>query len=186
MVDVARKKASFLARLISMHDSPHSVTQANVIFSSLLATSQMLSRQLDRDLRALGELSSTDYLVLTHLAATSGASARMTELAADMVWSKSRLSHQVSRMQDRGFVQRTSCAKDGRGFVVGLTEKGSATLHQARPIVRESVDRHVVAQLTDDELATLEIIMKKLVTHLGATEEKGERTDDVGQDKEHA
>src|SRR5437763_17194132 len=75
--------------------------------------SQLLLRQLDRDLSAHG-LNGHDYEILVELSEAPGQRLRMTELADATSQSRSRLSHQISRMENRGLVRRHECPRDQR------------------------------------------------------------------------
>src|SRR5579864_1619792 len=69
---------------------------------------QLLMRQLDRDLHPFG-LSMHDYEILVELSEAPRLRMRMTELADRTAQSRSRLSHQVNRMEARGLVGREEC-----------------------------------------------------------------------------
>jgi DNA-binding MarR family transcriptional regulator len=94
--------------------------------------SKMLMRQLDRDLHPLG-LSLHDYEILVELAEAPGHQLRMTELADRTAQSRSRLSHQVSRMEDKELVRRENCAGDKRGTFAVITPSGMATIERLAP-----------------------------------------------------
>src|SRR5437660_1152543 len=74
-----------------------------------------------------------DYDVLSNLAEAPDQRGRLSELAARMLWSQSRLSHHISRMEQRGLVTREECKTDARGSVVVLTKQGQRTLEKAAP-----------------------------------------------------
>src|ERR1700685_1066717 len=76
--------------------------------------SQLLMRQLDRDLNVHG-LSGHDYEILVELSEAPDTRLRMPAPAAAASQSRSRLSHQVSRMEARGLVRRDECEGDKRG-----------------------------------------------------------------------
>ena len=82
--------------------------------------SQLLMRQLDRDLNAHG-LNGHDYEILVELSEAPDQRLRMTELADATSQSRSRLSHQISRMENRGLVRRDDCEGDKRGTFAVLT-----------------------------------------------------------------
>src|SRR6266568_2796133 len=65
----------------------------------------LVNAQINRDLAQEAGLSEPDYDVLSNLTASDGRR-RLTELADRMLWSKSRLSHHITRMQARGLVTR--------------------------------------------------------------------------------
>ncbi len=93
----------------------------------------LLDQQVARDLAADSGLSEADYDVLSNLSETPGARLRLTELAAHMRWSPSRLSHHVTRMQQRGLVTRDTSPDDGRAAVIVLTGDGLRTIDAAAP-----------------------------------------------------
>ena len=115
---------------------------------------QLLMRQLDRDLHPFG-LSMHDYEILVELSEAARNRLRMTELADRTAQSRSRLSHQVSRMESRGLVVREGCEGDKRGTFAVLTELGSATIGRVAPHHVASVRRHFIDGLAADGLGTL-------------------------------
>ena len=84
----------------------------------------LLNARVNRDLARDSGLSEPDYDVLSNLSAAPDRRGRLSELAARMLWSQSRLSHHISRMEQRGLVAREECESDGRGSVIALTEHG--------------------------------------------------------------
>jgi DNA-binding MarR family transcriptional regulator len=113
---------------------------------------KMLMRQLDRDLYPFG-LTTNDYEILVELSESPTRRLRMTELADLTAQSRSRLSHQVTRMEARGLVQRDACDGDKRGTFAVITARGLATIEQVAPHHVESVRRHFVDQLSGEQLA---------------------------------
>src|SRR5260221_12771175 len=71
------------------------------------------------------------YEILVHLSEAPGRALRMSQLAAASTYSKSRLSHAVSRLEERGLVVRLDCQTDRRGQIAQLTEQGFAVLEEA-------------------------------------------------------
>jgi DNA-binding MarR family transcriptional regulator len=126
----------------------------------------LLNLQITRDLQQESGLSEPDYDVLSNLSERDDPRARLTELAAHMRWSTSRLSHHVSRMQQRGLVRREECDDDRRGSMVVLTDLGLQAIVDAAPGHVESVRRHIVDLLTPDQIQTLGDISETVVDHL--------------------
>jgi DNA-binding MarR family transcriptional regulator len=104
--------------------------------------------------------------VLSTLSESAEGSWRARDLAAGLLWSTSRLAHHVGRMQQRGLVARQPCADDARGALISLTESGRAALQQAAPLHVASVRRHLIGLLTAEEVAALDTITEKVITHL--------------------
>ncbi|MCA1692810.1 MAG: MarR family transcriptional regulator [Actinobacteria bacterium] len=121
-----------------------------------------LARELDRD----AGLSDTDYGVLVHLSEAPDHRLRMHELVARLLWEKSRLSHHVTRMQQRGLVVREDCASDGRGSFVALTPAGAQAIERAAPEHVAAVRRHLFDLLSPAEIGVLSDITDRVVGHL--------------------
>src|ERR1700742_1309125 len=115
---------------------------------------QLLMRQLDRDLHPFG-LSMHDYEILVELSEAPNRRMRMTELADRTTQSRSRLSHQINRMETRGLVTREGCEGDKRGTFAVLTDRGTATIGQVAPFHVTSVREHFINQLEPTELTAL-------------------------------
>ncbi|MDP4511028.1 MarR family winged helix-turn-helix transcriptional regulator [Nonomuraea turcica] len=128
----------------------------------------LLDAQIARDLQRDSGLSEADYDVLSALSARESRRWRLQELADRMLWSKSRLSRHVSRMEERGLVTRQECADDGRGAVIVLTAQGLDAIVQAAPDHVESVRAHLIDLLTQEQLDTLGDIAETVLHHLGA------------------
>jgi DNA-binding MarR family transcriptional regulator len=111
-------------------------------------------RQLDRDLHPFG-LSMHDYEILVELSEAPDRRMRMTELADQTAQSRSRLSHQINRMETRGLVTREGCEGDKRGTFAVLTARGAATIGKVAPFHVASVREHFIDQLEPAELIAL-------------------------------
>jgi DNA-binding MarR family transcriptional regulator len=83
-----------------------------------------------------------------------------------MLWSRSRLSHHLARMEQRGLVGREECETDGRGAVVTLTDKGLRTIEEAAPLHVEAVRRHFIDLLDPAQIDAFADIGERVVTHL--------------------
>ena len=126
----------------------------------------LLTAQLARDLSHDCDLSEPDYTVLSNLSEAEGHRWRLNELAARMLWSKSRLSHHIARMEERGLITREECATDGRGAFVVLTRQGMRAIERAAPSHVASVRRNLIDLLTPAEIDALADISQKVVAHL--------------------
>jgi DNA-binding MarR family transcriptional regulator len=95
------------------------------------------------------------YEILVRLSEAPGRALRMSQLATASTFSKSRLSHAVSRLEDRGWVVRRDCSTDRRGQVAQLTDEGFAVLEAAAPGHVEQVRRTLIDALTPEQLIQL-------------------------------
>jgi DNA-binding MarR family transcriptional regulator len=126
----------------------------------------LLDLQIARDLHQDSGLSEADYDVLSTLSEHPDDRWRARDLAAQLLWSTSRLAHHVGRMEQRGLVARQPCPGDARGAIISLTEPGRVALRAAAPLHVASVRRHMIDLLTDDEVAALDAIADQVTTHL--------------------
>jgi DNA-binding MarR family transcriptional regulator len=128
----------------------------------------LLNTRLARDLLADAGLSEADYDVLSSLSEADGRSERLSVLAARMLWSQSRLSHHIARMQARGLVTREDCESDGRGSVVVLTKAGLLAIEVAAPGHVAAVRAHLIDRLSPHQIKVLGDIAELVVA--GQTE----------------
>lgn len=101
---------------------------------SFVTGARRLMDQLEQDLKDHGSgLSHDDYGVLAALSDAEDGRLRMSDLAVRAVESRSRLSHHVGRMEERGLIRRESCPNDRRGSFAVMTETGRALMDATAP-----------------------------------------------------
>ena len=125
-----------------------------------------LHSQLASDLLAESGLSYADYQILVHLSEAADRRIRMSDLAVRLDWSKSRVSHQVARMEARGLLRREECPSDARGAFAVLTNAGMDQIRSAAPGHVESVRRHFIDLLDRSDLEALTAIARRVLEHL--------------------
>ncbi|WP_345564440.1 MarR family winged helix-turn-helix transcriptional regulator [Nonomuraea rosea] len=130
-----------------------------------LAVHKLLLHRLDRELQEYS-LSLNDYEILVNLSESDERRMRMSDLADVTIQSRSRLSHQISRMEAKGLVTREDCRDDRRGTFAVLTDEGWETIQRVAPFHVASVREHFVDRLTDDQLDALEEAYTPIVEHL--------------------
>jgi DNA-binding MarR family transcriptional regulator len=133
---------------------------------AFLEATQRLNDRLDRELQHDTGLPLAYYDILVMLSEAPGRTLRMGELAARTASSRSRLSHAVDRLEQKGWVQRTRCPSDKRGSFAVLTDAGFDVLAAAAPSHVESVRRHLFDLLTADQVSSLGGISRMLADHL--------------------
>lgn len=131
----------------------------------------LLTPQLARALSRDAGLSEPDYTVLSNLSEADGHRWLVSDLAARMLWSPSRLSHHIARMQARGLVEREPSRADARRVFVRLTPAGLRAIEDAAPAHVASVRRHLVDLLTRQQIRTLGDIAETVVAHLNGIDE---------------
>jgi DNA-binding MarR family transcriptional regulator len=154
----------------------------------------LVDAEVARELSHDSGLSMPDYQVLSALSESADLRCRLSELATSMQWSASRLSHHVSRMEQRGLVRRADCASDARGAFVVVTDQGLGAIRRAAPDHVASVRRHLIDLLTPEQIAALSEIGETVIGHFGekcqswaakaaadATDCGGQSADEPGQ-----
>lgn len=122
-----------------------------------------LEQQLQRD----AGLTHFGYWALAMLSEAPDRSLRMSELAAAAHGSQSRLSHLISRLEERGWVRRERVGGDGRGYLAILTDAGQDKIVQSAPGHVDEVRRLLFEPLTPEQVAALDDICATLMARLG-------------------
>jgi DNA-binding MarR family transcriptional regulator len=104
------------------------------------------------------------YEILVRLSESPGRELRMSQLAEASTSSKSRLSHAVARLEERGWVQRLDCPTDRRGQVARLTDAGFAALEAAAPSHVEQVRRVLFDRLSGEQVVQLAAICNVIMS----------------------
>ena len=130
---------------------------------------ELLPGVLDAQLRRDADLNEFEYYVLAMLSEAPGRTLRMTELARQTNATLPRLSHVVSRLEDRHLVARVPCPEDRRATNAQLTEVGWDKVQAAAPGHVVTVRQHVVDALTDEQIDQLAVIGDALLARLDPT-----------------
>lgn len=133
-----------------------------------IAANALLTDAFSRDLQEAHGLTLADYEILVRLSESADRRMRMSDLAEATLSSRSRLSHQIDRMERAGYVERAPCTDDKRGFFAVLTNTGWNKLVAAAPVHVGSVRERIVDVLTPEEFAALGRASKRLLDHMGA------------------
>jgi DNA-binding MarR family transcriptional regulator len=113
-----------------------------------------------------------DYEILVELSDAPHIRLRMTELADRTAQSRSRLSHQINRMESKGLVVREGCEGDKRGTFAVLTERGADIIGKVAPHHVTSVRQHFIDQLAPDRLAVLTDACEPVLDRLRTTRDR--------------
>jgi DNA-binding MarR family transcriptional regulator len=123
------------------------------IWHAFLSMGEDVLERVGGDVARATGLSGPEFGVLSRLAAFGKGEMRQQELATVMGWEKSRLSHQLSRMQKRKLIERR--AGDGRATLIVLTRTGREKLGFALPVRAESVRRNLLSRLSAEQIETI-------------------------------
>lgn len=115
------------------------------LWDTWMHAQRLLTRELDRVLQRDHGISKAEFSVLVTLWRTPGREMRVSDLVDSLAWEKSRVSHQLTRMENRGLVEQTESGASGRRTRIGLTAQGhrvaqSAILGHAGNIRRYFLD----------------------------------------------
>jgi DNA-binding MarR family transcriptional regulator len=135
---------------------------------AFIAAFRLLFEQLDRELQRDAGIPHTYYEILVRLSEAPDRTLRMSQLADRTDSSRSRLTHAVDRLEERGWVRREDCPTDRRGQLAVLTDAGMETLRAAAPIHVEGVRSHLFDQLTPEQVEQLRTISEAISKQLGA------------------
>jgi len=135
---------------------------------AFIVGSALLEYRLNRELQEEHGLTLADYEILARLSDQPGMRMRMTQLATDVASSKSRVSHQVGRLESADLVRRESCPSDGRGILAILTERGFQVLRSAAPTHLRGVREHLVDHLTGEQQSVITAVFGGVAERLRA------------------
>ena len=123
---------------------------------------------LARRLSAQTGLAEAEYEVLVTLSEAPDHRMRSRDLGRALQWQRSRLSHQLDRMEKRGLLTRERCPTDARGCVAVLTGTGLESIDEAARLHVADV-RHCFADvLTPRQLDDLTAAARAITDHLDA------------------
>lgn len=122
--------------------------------------------EMNRQLQADSGLSLADYHVLVALSGDRDSGMRISDLAAQIGWERSRMSHQLRRMEERGLAERRPNAEDGRTAHVVLTPSGRRAIDEAAPGHVDLVRRLFFDPLPESLLAPLTAALEHIHVNL--------------------
>ncbi|MFI6284552.1 MarR family winged helix-turn-helix transcriptional regulator [Streptomyces sp. NPDC051018] len=123
-----------------------------------------LPRAVDADITREARLPLSEYTPLMHLSEAPGRAMRMNELAAACSLTLSGMTRVVTRLERQGWVERTKCDEDKRGWNAVLTDSGLARLERAWPTFLWSVRRHLVDHFDGLDLPRLTAALRQVAT----------------------
>ena len=118
-------------------------------------TTARLTERIEAALKCQAGLSMPEYSVLLMTDRAGEAGIRPSVLAHRVVFSRSRLTHTMKRLESRGLVSRRPCQGDGRGGLVFLTEAGKQLFDEAALVQRDVIRRLFLDDITPEEIDML-------------------------------
>ena len=135
-------------------------------WQAYLFSSHMLERRIEDQLKRDAGLTHTQYEILVWLSGSPEGQLRMTELARNVVTSKSALTYQINQLERSGLVARSASPEDDRGVLAVLTPAGRSLLENTAPGHVEVVREHLIDLLSESELKAFTRIMRKVRSSL--------------------
>lgn len=118
---------------------------------------------IDRQLTQDSAMQTGEYTVLSVLSDSSEPSLRPAQIATELRWDRSRLSHLLRRMEAKGLITRCSDSVDRRGHQIGLSQQGWQAVREAAPAHVEFVRTALFDSLTAEEYAAFETALPKIL-----------------------
>ncbi|WP_328710009.1 MarR family winged helix-turn-helix transcriptional regulator [Microbispora hainanensis] len=137
------------------------------LWDSWMQAQRLLARELDRGLQRDHGISKAEFSVLVTLHRTAGGRMRVTELAESLAWEKSRVAHQLTRMENRELVDRTE-DRSGRRIGVGLTAKGRSAVENAILGHADNIRRYFFETLTPEQAAAIHAWSRQVAARIEA------------------
>ncbi|MFJ7906161.1 MarR family winged helix-turn-helix transcriptional regulator [Kitasatospora sp. NPDC096204] len=146
-------------------ETPWLTAREQRMWRAHLEVAKLLDYQLSRELQP-HNLAINDYEILVVLSEAPERRMRMTDLATATLQSKSRLSHQITRMENAGLVLRQDCPGDRRGLYAHLTEHGWETMQRVAPDHVRSVRAHFIDRFSQEQLDDMYRALAPIAEHL--------------------
>lgn len=149
------------------------------VWRTFYSMRRQLDRALDRQLQEDSSVSTSEYEILLTLHNVPEHRLRLKEIAAVVGWEKSRVSHQVTRMERRGLIARAECDTDARGSWIVLTADGRrATLGAMRGHVA-AIRRYFFDVLGADDGQRLIGLSSRVLGAIGSVPDCDAEADDA-------
>ncbi|MEU5879031.1 MarR family transcriptional regulator [Spirillospora sp. NPDC047279] len=131
-----------------------------------VVASHLMEQEVERQLKTDGGMSHGEFEILVKLDLADGHRLRMSDLARQVMISKSRLTYQVTQLERQGLVSRSDCPSDRRAVWAELTAKGAEALAAVRPGHRRVVRGNLLGRFTDEELQQFGDLVNRIADHL--------------------
>jgi DNA-binding MarR family transcriptional regulator len=138
-------------------------TSKGSVWALFLTAHAVLVDGVERRLAHAGLPTLAWYDVLWGLERAPGQRLRMSELADEVVLSRSNLTRLVDRLEDAGLVERKRSEEDRRGAYAVLTESGKAVRRSMWPVYAQGIKDLFESQLGEQEAAVMGAILRRLL-----------------------
>ncbi len=150
------------------------MTSHQELWRIFLSANVQLMERLDHELQQRSNLNLTDFEILSVLSESPDHRLRMSDLARQVLVSRSRLTYRVDRLAEVDFVSREECEDDRRGLWAILTPTGSDALEAAKAGHFLDINNWFFDLMTDEERPILEGIMTRIDEKLSNNRRRGQ------------
>ncbi|MFG1906403.1 MarR family winged helix-turn-helix transcriptional regulator [Kribbella sp. NPDC048928] len=127
---------------------------------------RLLAKEVDRVLQRDFGISKAEFGILVKLHAAPDGRMRVTDLADTLDWEKSRVAHQLTRMERRGFLERSEAGAAGRRTGIALTASGTELAARAIRVHADNIRRLAFDRLSPEQAAAIATWSEDLIDHL--------------------
>src|SRR4051812_4239044 len=160
----------------AMAETPTLEPEEWELWDTWMRAQRLLTRELDRGLQRDCGISKAEFSVLVTLWQAPGRVMRVGELSESLDWDKSRVSHPLTRMENRGFVERTEDGADGRRAGIGLTAEGRRAAQSAIVVHAGNIRHYFLDALTPQQAAAFRAWSGQMIDRVEPR--RGETTDE--------
>lgn len=136
-------------------------------YKDFVVAHSRLMEVIDTELSEAGHLPLTWYDVLVTLECADGHRIRMSDLADQVLLSRSGLTRLVDKLEQKGYVVRQTCPADRRGTHAVLTEAGQKAREATWPLYSSLVQELFGSQMSDQDAATLSTVLQRVTSAVG-------------------
>jgi DNA-binding MarR family transcriptional regulator len=134
---------------------PGLVVAVQRAWENFLEAALRIYGSLNRTLNEQHKLSLVDVRLLEILDKSETGSARMGDLAEQLLSLPSRVTRQIRRLEDAGLVRREASPEDGRGVLASITDQGRDVVSGAMATYSEAVRTRFVDPLTRPQILAM-------------------------------
>jgi len=137
-------------------------------YFALMEVGSLLQHAVEQQLRTDGGLSYVQFEILAQLSDSPDGQQRMTDLADQVVYSRSGLTYQAGQLEKAGLITRSPSLDDKRGAIVSITVTGRTLLQRVLPGHIELVRQQLLPPLSHRDITALTDILDRVRTHMRA------------------
>ena len=139
---------------------------------NLLQVNQVVDRAVEQRLKESEDLTLAEFEVLARLSAAPDRRLKMVDIAGLLLASKSGITRIVDRLEEAGLVEREIPPENRRIVYAQLVPAGVDTFCRARSVFNDAVEESFSQYLSDEEVASLRGVLRKLLVGAGVWEDE--------------